>query len=281
MFPDLDAVDPRFVFEGERARHVAFPLGGIGSGGFSLSGSGRLVDWAIANRPGLGQFNGYSHFAVKAERDGTLIDARVLNGPFDGTAAGATGMRPQFDGPGHGANRQMLAGLPHFRQTRFIGRFPTADIVFDDPHFPADVRLTALSPFIPHNERDSSLPVAMLAFEIANTSDGPIDVTLAGSLGNYRCGNGEHDFSDGVLRLAPRDADLPRHLRGDLAIGSDAADVQHLDYWYRGQWFDDLSVFWREFAAAGAPLRRAPHQPQHVLLPGARQPGGARYRAGR
>jgi uncharacterized protein (DUF608 family) len=276
MFPDLDSVDPRFVFECERARHVAFPLGGIASGGFAVSGSGRLIDWSIANRPGLGQFNGYSHFAIKAERDGKLIDARVLNGPFDGTAAGATGARPQFDGFGHGANRPMLAGLPHFRGVSFVGRFPTADLVFTDPHFPAAVRMTALSPFIPHEDRDSSMPAAMFAFEVVNTTDGPIDVTLAGTLGNYRCGNGVHDFADGILRLASRDNDLPPHQRGDVSIGTDAQHVEHLDYHYRGQWFDDLSVFWREFARPGPlPSRRYEepranrnmyYQPEHATL---------------
>jgi non-lysosomal glucosylceramidase len=167
MFDDLGAVDPRFIHEGERNRHVAFPLGGIGSGGFAISGSGRLIDWSIANRPGLQQFNGYSHFAIKAEQDGKLIDARVLNGPYDGNATGSPGMRPQFDGFGHGANRPMLAGLPHFRDVRFTGRFPTADVEFADTRFPGTIRLAALSPFIPYNDRDSSMPAAMFGFEIS------------------------------------------------------------------------------------------------------------------
>ena len=50
------------------AQHVAFPLGGIGSGSVSLTGSGRLIDWSIHNRPAIHQHNGYSHFAIKAER---------------------------------------------------------------------------------------------------------------------------------------------------------------------------------------------------------------------
>ncbi len=251
MFDDLGAVDPRFTHEGERNRNIAFPLGGIASGGFAISGSGRLVDWSIANRPGLQSFNGYSHFAIKAESDGKLLDARVLNGPYDGNATGSPGMRPQFDGFGHGANRQMLAGLPHFRNVRFTGRFPTADLEFKDARFPGHIRLTALSPFIPHNDRDSSMPAALFGFEIANPTNAPIDFTLAGTLGNYRCGNGEHRYDGGVLQLAQRDIDRPIHEIGDLAIATDADDVQHVDYHYRGQWFDDLSVFWREFSRFG------------------------------
>ena len=41
MFDHPSAVDPRFVHEGERNRNISFPLGGIASGGFAISGSGR------------------------------------------------------------------------------------------------------------------------------------------------------------------------------------------------------------------------------------------------
>jgi non-lysosomal glucosylceramidase len=74
-------VGERFVYRGARRQHVAFPLGGIGTGSVSLTGSGRLIDWSIRNRPAIHQHNGYSHFAIKAERGGELLDARVLNGP--------------------------------------------------------------------------------------------------------------------------------------------------------------------------------------------------------
>ena len=86
--PDRSALDERFVYTGARRQYLAFPLGGIGTGSVSLTGSGRLIDWSIRNRPAIHQFNGYSHFAIKAERDGKLLDARVLNGPYEGRADG-------------------------------------------------------------------------------------------------------------------------------------------------------------------------------------------------
>ena len=255
MWNDIAAIDPQFAYLGARATHVRFPLGGIGSGGFSVSGSGRLVDWSIHNRPALQSFNGYSHFAVKAEQGGKLLDARVLNGPYDGDPSGSPGMRPVFEGFGHGANRQSLVGVPHFRDVAFYGRFPTADLVFSDERFPGAVRMTALSPFIPHNDRDSSMPVAMFSFELANTTDKPIDYTLAATLGNFGRNSGSHTFAsrDGVasLRLAPSETDLPLVEQGDLCIATDAPDVEHQDYHYRGQWFDDLTVYWKDFARAG------------------------------
>ena len=280
MFDDLTSIEPRFAYTGERTRYIRFPLGGLGSGGFSISGSGRLVDWSIRNRPALQGFNGYSHFAIKAEQEGKLLDARVLNGPYDENPAGGPGLRPMFDGFGHGAMRQTLAGVPHFREVDFYGRFPAADLVFKDARFPGDVRLTALSPFIPHNDRDSSMPVALFAFELVNTTDKPIDYTLAATLGNYGSNSGVHSFTeaDGVSSLALRSSnpDIAEADRGDLTIATDAENVQHQDFHYRGQWFDDLTVFWKDFAKSG-PLperhydtpratRHMSQQPEHATL---------------
>ncbi len=184
MLDDLDRIDDRFVFRGARRRYAVFPLGGIGSGGFSLTGAGRMVDWSIRNRPELHQFNGYSHFAIKAEQDGKLLKALVLNGPYEGTPTGSPSIR-KFDGFGFGANRDSMAGVPHFSDVTFVGRFPVAEYAFHDERFPGDVRMQALSPFIPHNDRDSSLPAAMFAFEVENTTDAPITYVIAGTLGNF------------------------------------------------------------------------------------------------
>src|SRR5258708_13831045 len=83
MLENPTTIDNRFVYTGERLKFVSFPLGGIGTGSVSLTGSGRLIDWSIRNRPAIHQFNGYSHFAIKAEQDGKLLGARVLNLPHE------------------------------------------------------------------------------------------------------------------------------------------------------------------------------------------------------
>ncbi|MDW6025796.1 GH116 family glycosyl-hydrolase [Mesorhizobium sp. BAC0120] len=273
MWDDLAAIDPRFAYKGERTRYIAFPLGGIGAGGLSISGSGRLVDWSIRNRPALQGYNGYSHFAIKAERDGKLIDARVLNGPYDLNPSGAPGLRKMFDGFGHGANRQTLVGVPHFREVDFYGRFPTADLVFRDDRFPGGIRLTTLSPFIPHNDHDSSMPVAMFEVELVNDTSDELTYTLAGTLGNYGSNSGIHTYSrkDGVstLHLTSSDETLKPKERGDLTIATDADDVDHTDHHYRGQWFDDLAVFWKDFARAGRLPERhydKPRTSRHMSL---------------
>ncbi len=127
MLQNPKTIDNRFVYTDKRRRYVSFPLGGIGTGSVSLTGSGRLVDWSIRNRPAIGQFNGYSHFAIKAEQDGKLLEARALNGPYEGTPTGSPSAR-KFDGFGFGANRDSMAGVPHFDDATFIGRFPIAEL---------------------------------------------------------------------------------------------------------------------------------------------------------
>ena len=246
-----------FTYAGARRQFVSFPLGGIGSGSVSLTGAGRLIDWSIRNRPAIHQFNGYSHFAIKAERDGKLIDARVLNGPYEGVPTGSPSSR-KFDGFGFGANRNSMAGAPHFDDATFIGRFPIAEIDFRRESFPGQVRMTAFSPFVPHNDRNSSMPVALFSFDVENDTAAPIDYTLAATIGNYGCDSGVHDFiqRDGFSALHFRSAeeDSPPEQRGDLTIITEGDGIEHVDYHLRGQWFDSLSVYWREFAKA-TPLR--------------------------
>lgn len=64
-----------FDYSGENTRNVVFPLGGIGAGCIGIGGDGRLRDWEIFNRPSKGSVNGFSHFAVRAEQDGKVLES--------------------------------------------------------------------------------------------------------------------------------------------------------------------------------------------------------------
>ena len=70
------------VYQGDQLREISFPLGGIGTGSIGLAGYGGLVDWEIFNVANKNSFNGFSHFAIKAERDGRVLDARALVGDY-------------------------------------------------------------------------------------------------------------------------------------------------------------------------------------------------------
>ena len=150
----------RTVFTGNALNEISFPLGGIGAGCIGLAGNGRLVDWEIYNRPAKGSLNGNSHFAVKAMKDGKLLDARVINGDIN------TGLT----GGGDGLSAATMAGFPHFRHCTFKGEFPIAEVDFEDDCFPGTIRLTAWSPLIPLNDKDSSIPAAFFDYAVTNTT---------------------------------------------------------------------------------------------------------------
>ncbi len=92
----------------ENLNKISFPLGGIGSGCIGLSGHGELVDFEIFNRPNKYSLNGYSHFAVRAMREGEVVDARVLVSDRDISASGRNDMK-----------EQTLQGFPHFKENTF------------------------------------------------------------------------------------------------------------------------------------------------------------------
>jgi uncharacterized protein (DUF608 family) len=244
-----------FQYKGAKTKEISFPLGGIGSGCVGLAGNGRLIDWEIFNRPNKGSVNGFSHIAVKAERDGRVLDCRGLQGDLLAPYTGSVGAK-EYQGYGFGPRRETLAGMPHFRDTVFEGAYPYARMSFADPRFPGTAELRAWNPLIPLNDFDSSLPAAFFDIGIHNTGTEPIDYTIAFSVSNplLRGGlNQKTETRDGlaILSLTSDDRDTLHADYGNLCIATDAKDWGHQDYWYRGKWFDSLEIFWQDFCAPG------------------------------
>ena len=260
------------VYTGDRLSRISFPLGGIGSGCLGLAGSGRLIDWEIFNRPNKGSINGYSHFAVKAERDGRLLDARVLNGDLTTEHTGEL-MEGAAERFGFGPQRGRMAGAPHMEEVTFTGEFPFAHLAFASGSFPGAVAMTAFNPFIPLNDRDSSIPAALFEIRVRNTGDATVRYTVAMSLSNpapVGCSHNAFEPAAGgaggpaALKLSRTGAAHDDPARGDLCVATDAAAsgaaVWAQECWFRGAWFDCLEVYWREFAAPGPmPERRYRH----------------------
>ena len=109
--------------------------------------------------------------------------------------------------------REFLSAVPHFRSGVFTGRFPIAELKLSDESFPGAATGSAFNPFIPLNSDDSSKPGAFFEIEIENTADAL-------------------DY-------------------GDMTLATDAEEVSHQEYWFRGHRFDSLTVFWKDFTAPG------------------------------
>jgi uncharacterized protein (DUF608 family) len=250
---DLYKMEKNFTYTGSKTNEISFPLGGIGSGSIGLAGNGRLIDWEIFNRPNKNSYNGFSFFAIKAEHNGEVRVAKVLNGDLHPQYSGRG--NDNFKGFGFGVERESLAGLPHFTSTEFKGEFPFAEIQFIEDQVPLNVKLTAFNPLIPLNDKDSSIPSAIFTYEVVNTSNEQLDISLVGNLSNPFTKEARNNFVDyggykGIklssTYFKPEDREF-----GDLTLSTDSEDVSYQTYWYRGGWFDNLTVFWKEFAAPG------------------------------
>ncbi|MFC5530610.1 GH116 family glycosyl-hydrolase [Cohnella yongneupensis] len=263
------------VYLSNKTRAISFPLGGIGTGSVGLAGNGRLIDWEIFNAPNKRSFNGYSHFAVKAEANGQLIDARVLNGDFPSPYMGEPVRGgPLHSGYGYGPENNTMAGMPHFRRHSFDGAFPLANMAFEDDKFPGPVGLKAFNPFIPMNDRDSSLPCAMFEISFDNPSDYEIAYTVALTTSNPKAGDrvvnayAINDDGFSLLKLGTESYAKGDPSYGDITVATDAECASYQEYWYRGGWSDNLEMFWRDFARPGPfanrtyPTEQPPH-PRH------------------
>jgi len=227
------------IYQNEKIKNISFPLGGIGSGSVGLAGNGSFRDWEIFNRPNKHSHNGFSHFALRVTQDGRRI-SKVLQGDCV-TALGDFSC---------GTPTQTMAGFPHFRDVSFDGRFPVAQLQLQEENFPIVASLTAFNPFIPHDEDNSSLPVAMFEWELKNVTDRDADCVLGLSLQNPSTAGINSAFekngSRGIyLRDTANGADDRAYF--DLCMLCDGADTVAEEYWYRGRWQDAQSVYWRNF----------------------------------
>lgn len=247
-------------FTGEGLREIAFPLGGIGTGTVSLGGFGNLRDWEIWNRPNKG-FELPFAFAALRLHSGSwkrplvrVLERRSL---------------PPYSG-GHGVRRETALGLPRFREAVFTGAYPVAQIAFRDPRLPVAVALEAFNPMVPLDVDRSSLPMAVLTYNITSRASAPMDCALAFSLpnpvgydgaGKFNSrraeffGQNRNEFRDqGALRglllsSTKHAADSPRY--GSMALTTSATDTSYRAAWEHGAWWDEFQKWWDEFVQKG------------------------------
>jgi len=244
-------------YKDEQLKEIAFPLGGIGTGTISLGGRGNLRDWEIFNRPGKGINFPFTFFAIYVETPQKKV-SRVLEGPLP----------PPYTS-GFGYRRPDVPGLPRFRQAVFRGEYPLAEVELTDPELPVKVTLEAFNPFIPGQPEDSGLPVAVLKYHVRNLTDKEIKITLAGSVANPVGYDGEGEFESlfhqffgsnvnrvikgpvsGLYFCSKKvQPDSPAY--GTLALTTAWPDLTYVSHWVRGEWWDDLQIFWDDFSGDG------------------------------
>lgn len=241
-------------YDQQHLRHIALPLGGIGTGTVSLGGRGDLRDWEIVNRPAKGFTIDKSFFALHVQRpDGETV-TRALEG-----------LIPPDDYEGWRGSMMPNHGLPRFRSCAFGAAYPLGQVWLSDEDVPLDVRLEAFNPLVPADADASSVPVAVLRYVLHNKTAESLTATVCGSVQNFigtdgsegqplgnvnefRAADGLHGIllrSDGVNPAAEQ--------WGTIALTTPTpGTISHRTAWANLSWGDTLLDFWDDLTQDGA-----------------------------
>ena len=227
------------VYEGATLSRVAFPMGGFGAGMICLEGTGALSHVSLRNQPEV--FNEPCAFAAVSVKAPRKV-ARVLEGPVPGWKL--FGMK----GSGQGTGDKSL-GLPRFRQASFKARFPFGTVTLTDDAVPMTVRVTGWSPFVPGDADSSSLPVAAIEYQFTNPTDSQLEVVFSFNAKNFmRLGEAPSAIRAASGGFILYGAGTPERTReeGTFAAFVDDPTVKVNHAWFRGGWFDPLTMAWRD-----------------------------------
>lgn len=239
-------------YTGEFLSRVAFPLGGIGAGMFSIEGSGALSQFSLRNRPAV--HNEPMVFAGLYVKD-SEAGSRVLEGPVPTWKA--FGMPGSANGQGG-----KTWGLPRFKSSVFMARFPFASVGLEQPGLPLQCKITAWSPFIPNDPDNCSLPVAALEYSFKNASDKEQEAVFSYNAHNFMA-TGQGASVKGIrggfaLCQAPTE-EKPQD-EGAFAVTVLGDEPRVNLHWFRGGWFDPLTIAWKNVRLGNAVEAAAPSE---------------------
>ena len=225
-------------YSGRNLDRIAFPVGGIGAGMFCIEGTGGISHMSVRNRPEV--FNEPCMFAaisVKGLENGTkVLEGQVPDWKKFGQPNSANGSG--------GASY----GFPRFQNTKFTARFPFALIEMQDDDLPLEINLTGWSPFIPTDADNSGLPVGAIEYSFRNTGSSKIEAVFSYNSRNFMGqANGMNKIkatSNGFVLSEEGVKDKPES-KGDFAIFTNEPYTVVDHCWFRGGWWDPLTITWK------------------------------------
>ena len=230
-------------YQGEYLNRIAFPIGGIGTGMLCIEGTGAISHVSLRHHPEL--FHEPCMFAaihVKGLENGAKILERTI------PDWKKFGMRESSLG-----NGGTTWGLPRFMEGTFSVRFPFAEIKLKDAGMPLDVTLKAWNPFIPTDEDNSGLPVGAIEYTFRNTGAEVVEAVFSYNSRNFMYVHGKGSSSvepleHGFILSQTGTENEPFH-QGEFAAFTDDPQTKTDRLWFRGGWFDPLTIRWNEVAA--------------------------------
>jgi uncharacterized protein (DUF608 family) len=260
-------------YTGDNLNRVAFPIGGIGAGMFCLEGTGAVSHMSVRNT--MDFFNEPCMFAAVAVKDDKNA-ARILEGPVPD--------RKAFGGPdtGNGLGGTSY-GFPRFRDVSFEARFPFGVVTLSDANMPLDVEITGWSPFIPGNADDASLPVGALEYRFKNSSSKPVEAVFSYNSRNFmrvrtageKAADSIRPIEGGFILWQGGTEENPEK-EGGFAVFVDEKEVAVDHCWFKGGWFDSLTLTWENIRKAEPmdnPPLEGPSPGASLFVPFALEPG--------
>ncbi len=244
-------------YDQEHVYKIALPIGGIGTGTVSLGGRGNLQDWEIMNRPAKGYNPGSgrnnSAFFTLYTESGGKKDVRLLEGPV-----------PFYQYEGPSGSVATNHGLPGFDEVSFEAAYPFGQVLLNTPQIPVSVRMKAFNPLIPGDIDNSSIPVAVLDFELTNNSDLGIQFTVCGSMQNFIGEDGTQGKAKANRNTFRRDEGIRGIFMTSDGVDSTAEQWGNISLvalsdgntswrssWLPEKWASSILDFWDDFSADG------------------------------
>jgi len=256
-------------YDSDHLYRVALPLGGIGTGTVSLGGRGELRDWEIMNVPAKGfstviAGNDAPFFAIYAKERDSSPKARLLCGPLYS--------QEYLHHEGRPVDHH---GLPRFKEASFDAAYPFGQVNLSDPSMPVKVRIKGLNPLIPGDSNSSGLPVAVLVYEVTNTTEAPIEVAVCGAIRNYigrdgqkfkldwkgdrtpdGCGNNNNEYRESPfckgIYFGSEGLDAEDPANGNFSLITDSrGEVTFRTFTTDNNWSNSMLNFWDDFSDDG------------------------------
>lgn len=225
-------------YRGLHLNRIAFPIGGIGAGMLCLEGTGAFSHFSIRNKPEI--FNEPCTFAAISIK-GLKNGVKVLEG-----------LVPEWKvfgmpGAGNGASGTSY-GFPRFQEAEFEARFPFARVSLSDPDIPLQIELNGWSPFIPGDADNSSLPVGGFEYTFVNNAGRELSLLFSYNAKNFmalgrRGGDSIRAIQRGFILAQSGSKERP-HEQGEFAAFVDDPEAVVDHCWFRGGWWDSLTMAW-------------------------------------
>jgi uncharacterized protein (DUF608 family) len=204
---------------------------------FCLEGTGAISHMSVRHRPDV--FNEPGIFGAICVK-GVQYGAKVLEGPVPDWK--------KFGKPDAGnGSAGSIFGLPRFRSAEFETKFPFGIITIADKDIPLKVTIQGWSPFIPGDADNSGLPVGALEYNFTNTTTKTLEAVFSFNARNFMAVEDEKGCikktTNGFVLSCNGTKEKP-HLQGDFAIFTDQPETIVDHCWFRGGWFDPLTITW-------------------------------------